>query len=104
MSDYAIIQLQGKQYRVSPDQNLMVDRLDTKEGETITVSDVLLTNVGGKVTVGTPTITKASVTLKVVEHSKGEKIRVFKYKSKSKYRKTFGHRQHQTKLVVTKIG
>lgn len=102
-STFAIIQLQGKQYKVAEGDTITVDRLDEKTGDSLTVTDVLMTSVDGKDTVGTPLVKGASVTLKVVEHAKGDKIRVLKYKSKSRYRKTYGHRQHQTELEVSKI-
>lgn len=100
---YAIIQLQGKQYKVSAADKLIIDRLETEEGETLTVSDVLLVADDKAVQVGTPTVAGASVTLKIEKHLKGDKIRVFKYKSKSRYRKTHGHRQYQTEVTVTAI-
>lgn len=100
---YAIIQLQGKQYKVAAADKLIIDHLELEEGKTLTVSDVLLVVNDTAVQVGTPTVTGASVVLKVEKHFKGEKIRVFKYKSKSRYRKTHGHRQHQTEVTVTAI-
>jgi large subunit ribosomal protein L21 len=100
---YAIIQLQGKQYRVAAGETLTVDRLENDDGSTLNVSDVLLVNNDEKVVVGTPFVPNAVVELKVLEKSKGEKIRVFKYKSKSRYRKTRGHRQAQTVLSVVAI-
>lgn len=102
MAKFAIIQLQGKQYTVHTGDTLVVDRMELEEGKTVTIKDVLLTH-DTSTTVGTPTVNGASVTLKAVSHDKGDKIRVFKYKSKSRYRKTYGHRQHQTTLEVTKI-
>lgn len=100
---YAIIQLQGKQYKVAAADKLIIDRLDTEEGQDLVISDVLLIADDTTTKVGTPTVAGASVTLKVERHLKGEKIRVFKYKSKSRYRKTHGHRQHQTEVTVTAI-
>jgi large subunit ribosomal protein L21 len=99
----AIIQLQGKQYQVAVGDKIVIDRLETPESENITVNDVLLITSDKEAKVGTPTVKGASVTLKVLGHEKGKKIRVLKYKSKSRYRKTLGHRQHQSQLEVTKI-
>lgn len=100
---YAIIQLQGKQHRVAVGDQLVVDRLENAVDSTLTVSDVLLTNIDNNVTVGTPLVKDAQVELKIVKPVRGEKIRVFKYKSKSRYRKTRGHRQAQTLLTVTAL-
>jgi large subunit ribosomal protein L21 len=100
---YAIIQLQGKQYKVEEGQVFTVDQVATEPGKTFEVSDVLLTSDGQKVAVGTPLVKNAKVTLKVVETGKDAKLVVFKYKSKSKYRKTIGHRQRISNLEVVKI-
>ena len=100
---YAIIALQGKQYQVSEGQQLTVDLLPQKEGEELEVTDVLLLHDGQQVQVGTPLVAGASVKLKVVESGKDEKIRVCRDKSKSKYRKSIGHRQRITNLEVVSI-
>lgn len=101
---YAIIQIQGKQFKVTEGQVFTTDRItDSEVGSKITVSDVLLVADEKTTKVGTPTVKDASVTLEVVEHKKGKKINVLKYKSKSKYRKQYGHRQHQSALKVVKI-
>ena len=100
---YAIIKLQGKQYQVSEGDKLTVDLLPGEAGATIDVSDVLLVADGENVQVGTPTVTGASVALKIVESGKDAKLDVFKYKSKSKYRKMHGHRQRITNVEVVKI-
>lgn len=100
---YAIIQLQGKQYKVAQGDTLVVDRLPQEEKKNFDVTDVLLVSNGKAVTVGQPTVEKAKVTLSVQSHDKGEKIRVATYKAKSRYRKVRGHRQAQSTLLVEKI-
>ena len=101
---YAIIQIKGKQFKVSEGDTITTDRIaELTEGETITISDVLLIADEKTSTVGTPTVAGAEVKLEVLEHAKGEKILVFKFKSKSRYRKTNGHRQLQTYLKVVSI-
>jgi large subunit ribosomal protein L21 len=101
---YAVIQIVGKQFKVSEGDTITTDRIaDKAVGDKIKVSDVLLLADEKSSTVGTPTVPGAEVTLEVVEHAKGDKIRVFKYKAKSKYRKTQGHRQLQSYLKVVKI-
>ncbi len=103
MSAVAVIQLAGKQYVVTEGETISVNKLEVAEGETVKVTDVLLANNGTNTLVGAPIVAGATVTLKATENLKGEKIRVFKYKSKSRYRKTKGHRQLLTKLVVESI-
>ncbi|NCN45106.1 MAG: 50S ribosomal protein L21 [Candidatus Pacebacteria bacterium CG10_big_fil_rev_8_21_14_0_10_36_11] len=103
MSKYAVIQLLGKQFQVEEGQTLIVDSLDQEIDKKFDVTDVLLVADGDKISVGQPTVEKAKVTMSVVAQGKGEKIRVLKYKSKSRYRKVHGHRQHQTTLKVEKI-
>lgn len=100
---YAIIQLQGKQYKVTEGQILTVDLLKQQEGDQVEITDVLLVNNEGKVEVGQPVVAKAKVTIKVLENGKDEKIKVLKYKSKSKYRKTIGHRQRISNVEVISI-
>ena len=101
---YAVIQLAGKQYKVSPGDQLVVNRLDEKEGVEIKTSDVLLVATDGKVVVGTPLVKDALVTLKVLAHTRGDKIRVSTYKAKSRYHRTLGHKQLETKLEVVSLG
>lgn len=101
---YAIIQLVGKQFRVEEGKTFTTDRITDKEiGDSFKVTDVLLVADEKSSTVGTPIVKGAEVTLKLVENGRGEKIRVVKYKSKSKYRKVTGHKQHQSTLEVVKI-
>lgn len=100
---YAVIQLQGKQYLVRPGQLLTVDLLPGKPGDKIEITDVLLKRDADNVSVGTPLVKSAKVVLKVVQSGKDTKLKVFKYKSKSRYRKTIGHRQSITNLEVVSI-
>lgn len=105
MKTYAIIALGGKQYQVSEGDRLVVDRVDeaNRKGENVAVEQVLLVRTEADTVVGTPYVPGATVTLKVVEEQRGEKLRIFKYKAKSRYRRTMGHRQEQTVLDVVKI-
>lgn len=101
---YAIIQLVGKQFKVEKGKTFVTDRITDKNvGDTFKVTDVLLVADEKSSKVGTPTVKGAEVTLKVVEEGKGKKIRVTKYKSKSKYRRVIGHKQHQSTLEVVSI-
>jgi large subunit ribosomal protein L21 len=100
---YAVIALQGKQYKVEEGQVLSVDLVSTEPGKELEVTDVLLKSGGKKIEVGQPLVKGAKVMVKVVESGKDKKLTVFKYKAKSKYRKTIGHRQRISNLEVVKI-
>ena len=100
---YAIIQTGGKQYRVSEGDVLSVEKLPVAEGEEVVFDQVLTVVADCDVKIGKPVLEGAKVTAKVVEHGKGEKILVFKYKAKSNYRKRQGHRQPYTKVEISKI-
>ena len=97
---YAVIETGGKQYRVQEGDVLYVEKLEAEAGDTVTVDQVLLLEKDGAYQIGTPVVAGASAVLKVMEHGKGEKIIVFKYKAKKNYRKKQGHRQPYTKVVV----
>ena len=101
--NYAIIQLAGKQYRVEEGQTLTVNRLVAEPEKPLTITDVLLTSDNGNVSVGTPRVDGAEVTLKVKSHQAGPKLRVALYKAKSRYRKVRGHRQAETTVEVASI-
>ncbi|HIU64797.1 MAG TPA: 50S ribosomal protein L21 [Candidatus Avacidaminococcus intestinavium] len=100
---YAIIQTGGKQYRVSEGDVVSIEKLTAAEGEEVVFEEVLTVVADGDVKIGKPVIEGAKVTAKVVEHGKGKKILVFKYKAKSNYRKRQGHRQPYTKVEIAKI-
>lgn len=100
---YAIIQTGGKQYRVSEGDILEIEKLTVAEGEEVVFDEVLTVVNDGEVLIGKPVVEGAKVTAKVVEHGKGKKILVFKYKAKSNYRKRQGHRQPYTKIEISKI-
>jgi large subunit ribosomal protein L21 len=100
---YAIIETGGKQYKVTPGQTIDVERLDIAEGDTVELDRVLLIADGEQLTVGKPTIDGAKVVATSKGEAKGDKIVVFKYKSKVRYRRKTGHRQLYTKLTIDKI-
>jgi large subunit ribosomal protein L21 len=100
---YAIIALSGTQIKVEENQIVTIDKLDLAEKKTGTVTDVLLTVDNDKVVVGKPTVKGAVVEYQVVKNYQGDKLRVFKYKAKSRYRKTQGFRPQQTDIKITKI-
>ena len=100
---YAVIRTGGKQYTVRPGDILSVERLDGEAGASIEFGDVLMVADDGAVTVGTPTVAGARVLAEIVEHGKGKKVVVFKYKPKIRYRRRTGHRQQYTRLSVKEI-
>lgn len=100
---YAVIQLAGKQYKVAPGDQLLVNHIDQEAGTEMKVSDVLLMANDGKVEVGSPLVKNAKVTLKVLEHKAAPKLRVATYHAKSRYRRVHGHRQQETKLEVVSL-
>ena len=100
---FAIIETGGKQYRVSPGQKIKVEKLDAKEGGSLVLDKVLLVAEGDDVKVGTPYIEGAKVETKVLRQGRGKKEIVFKYHSKTRYRKKKGHRQHFTELEILSI-
>lgn len=100
---YAVIETGGKQYRVSPGQTVEVELLPAEPGSSVALDRVLLVSADGKTLVGQPTVPGASVVATVAREGRGKKIVVFKYKSKKRYRRTQGHRQDYTYLMITDI-
>jgi len=102
-SMYAVIETGGKQYKVAPDETLQVELLTAEVGSTVELDRVLLIADGDNVDVGHPTVAGARVVAEVVAQEKGEKIIVFRYKRKVRYRRKTGHRQRLTRLLVKEI-
>lgn len=100
---FAIIQTGAKQYKVAKGDVIDIEKLEGKDGAKIETENVLLVNDGTDTTVGAPLVSGAKVTMKVVEQTKGDKIRVFKMKPKKRYQKTQGHRQQITRVEILDI-
>jgi large subunit ribosomal protein L21 len=100
---YAIVDIAGQQFKVEKDSKVFVHRLEGKEGSKVTFDKVLLLEDGGKVSVGAPVLSGASVTAKIVSHLKDEKVLVFKKKRRKGYQKLNGHRQSLTEIVIEGI-
>ena len=100
---YAVVKTGGKQYRVVKDDTILVEKLDADEGQTVTLSDVMLLGDGDKITVGTPVVANASVEARVVSQTRGPKIIIFRRKRRKNHRRTQGHRQDLTLLKITDI-
>ena len=99
---YAIISAGNKQYRVSEGDTIYIDKVNQEDGSAISF-DVLMVENNGEIKVGTPTVAGAKVEGKVVAQVKGEKIMIYKYKSKKNYHRRQGHRQPYTKVEITAI-
>ena len=97
---YAIVKTGGKQYRVEKGQTLLVERLPDDAGATVSLEPILFRS--DDVVFGAD-LSKVKVDAKIVEHVRGEKLRVFKFKPKRGYRKRTGHRQELTRIEVTDI-
>jgi large subunit ribosomal protein L21 len=100
---YAVLETGSKQYRVTAGDTVEIERLSTEAGKSVTFDRVLLVNKDGKVTVGSPTVSGASVVADVVEHKRGEKKLTFKMKRRKGYHKSIGHRQELTVVKVKEI-
>ncbi len=100
---YAIIESGGKQYRAVEGSTIEVDRLDAEVGQQVNLASVLLLVDGDDIAVGAPLVDKAKVSLTVVDHVKGPKIVIFRYRPKKRIRVKTGHRQQYTRLLVNSI-
>ena len=102
---FAIIETGGKQYKISPDQSIKIEKLEgeNKKGDKIVFDKVLLINDGTDVTVGTPYIDGAKIEAVYEEQGRDKKISVIRFKSKSRYFKKKGHRQIHDKVKVGAI-
>lgn len=101
--NYAVIKTGGKQYRVSAGDIIEVDKLPVEKDSPVIFNQVLLLFCDDEVKIGTPTVSGATVKAKVLEQKKGKKIRVAKFKAKSRYRRVMGFRPQLTKIKIEKI-
>ena len=100
---YAVVEIQGSQFKVSKNQKLYVNRLKGKEGTKVSFDNVLLVDDDGKVKVGMPNVAGALVEAKIVSHQKDDKVIVFKKKRRKGYKVKNGHRQLLTELLIERI-
>ena len=100
---YAIIKTGGKQYKVAEGSEVIVEKLDAAEGDSVTFEEVLALDEGSGLKIGRPFVEGAKVTASVVKVGKGPKIRILKYRHKTNYRRRQGHRQPFTKVKIEKI-
>jgi large subunit ribosomal protein L21 len=100
---YAIVNINGVQTRVQPDEVIDIPRLTGDPGAKLTFEQLLLVGDGDKITVGQPFVKGATATIEVLEHLRGPKLRIFKFKRRREYRRRRGHRDELTRVRVTAI-
>jgi large subunit ribosomal protein L21 len=99
----AVIESGGKQYLVSPKDKVIIEKIFAEPGANVVFDKVLLTANGDSVNVGKPYVSGTKVTGKVLAQQKGDKLTVFKYRAKSRYRRKIGHRQQETVVEIESI-
>lgn len=100
---YAIISIGGQQFKVEKDQKLFVNRLEGQEGDTVELGNVMLMADGDNFSIGSPSIDKAKVKVKILKQEKGDKVIIFKKKRRKGYKVKRGHRQHLSQVQVQEI-
>ncbi len=100
---FAVIRTGGKQYRVTPNAVLKVEKLEAEPGTTITFTDVLAVGTEGNLTIGAPIVAGASVVASVIAQDRLDKVIIFKKRRRQNSRRRNGHRQHVTVLRVSEI-
>jgi large subunit ribosomal protein L21 len=100
---YAIVNINGIQTRVTPDEVLEVPRLQGDPGKSLTFDQVLLFADGDTISVGKPYVKGASLVAEVIEHLRGPKLKIFKFKRRREYRRRKGHRDELTRIRVTSL-
>ena len=100
---YAVIKTGGKQHKVVEGEILKVEKLKASEGEPVDITDVLLIEKDGEVTLGSPFIEGAKVTAKILRHGKEDKVTIIKMKRRKDYRKKQGHRQNYSEIQIEQI-
>ena len=100
---YAIVEHQGFQYRVTPDQVVQISKTVAEPGSTLTLDRVLFLHDGASAKVGAPIVEDAAVEAEVVSHGRGKKIIVGKFKRRKDYRRKKGHRQDYTEIRIKSI-
>lgn len=100
---FAVVKTGGKQYRVSEGDRLRVETLDAEAGASVELDTVLMVGEGDSVTVGTPVISNASVTAKIIDHGRSKKVKIIKFRRRKHHMKRMGHRQNYTEVEITGI-
>lgn len=102
-SDFAVLKTGGKQYLVREGQEISIEKIEGKDKDKVEFEEILLISKAGNVKVGKPKVEGTKVEAKIIGQIKGNKVVVFKMKPKKRYRKTQGHRQKLTKVLIEKI-
>ena len=100
---YAIITTGGKQYKIEENKDIVVGRIEGKEGDKVTIDQINLLSNEGKVKIGAPGVKNVKVEAAIKEQIKGDKVIAFKHKAKKRYNRKVGHRQLLTVLHLDKI-
>ena len=100
---FAIVETGGKQYRVEPNQKIIVEKIAGDVGANVVLDQILTVVDGDNVTIGSPIVRGAIVTATVVSHGRHDKVRIFKMRRRKHYRKSQGHRQSFTEIQIDKI-
>lgn len=100
---YAVIKTGGKQYRVEEGQTIRVEKLNADEGSTVELDEVLMVANGDDVKIGAPYVENSKVSANIVEHGRGDKVRIIKFNRRKHFRKQMGHRQAYTAIKITGI-
>ena len=100
---YAVIKTGGKQHKVAEGEILKVEKLKASEGEPVDITDVLLIEKDGELTLGSPFVEGAKVTAKILRHGKEDKVTIIKMKRRKDYRKKQGHRQNYSEIQIEQI-
>jgi large subunit ribosomal protein L21 len=100
---YALVKTGGKQYRVSKDDTILVERIAAEEGAEVILNDIIMLGDGDKVTIGNPKVDGAAVSATVMRQTRGPKIIIFRRKRRKNHRRTQGHRQDLTLLKINDI-
>ena len=100
---YAVVKTGGKQYRVTQDEYLKVEKLEGNEGDTIELDQVLMIADGDKLKIGSPMLDGGKVTATILSHGRGKKVEIMKFRRRKHHQKRTGHRQYYTEIEVTGI-
>ena len=100
---YAIVNINGVQAKAAPEQVLDLPRMKAEPGAKVKLGDVLLVADGDRITVGKPYVKGAEVTLEVLEHFRGPKLKIFKFKRRRDYKRRMGYRDERTRVRVATI-
>ncbi len=100
---YAVIQSGGKQHRVSEGQVVRLEKIDAEKGASVDFDKILMVGEGADLALGAPYLDAAKVSGEVVEHGRGKKIKIVKFKRRKHHRKQMGHRQWYTEVKITGI-